>query len=93
MPLGESCIILEEAQYGTFFEPIKGVRDSSTLLVDDYYQIFNLVHEFLSSTLSTTTIAHEDDNWVKGFFILVPIKEQEALTLIHGILMRVPPPS
>ena len=62
MTLGESCIILEEAQYGTFFETIKGVRDSSTLLVDDYYQIFNLVHDFSSSTLPTTTIAHEDDN-------------------------------
>ena len=37
MPLGESCIILEEEEYGTYYEPIKGVNDSPTFLVDEYY--------------------------------------------------------
>ena len=36
---------------------------------------------------------HEDDNWVKGFFLLMPSKEQEAPTLIHGDWLRAPPPS
>ena len=36
MPLGESCIILEEAQDGTTYELVKGVKDSPTFLVDEY---------------------------------------------------------
>ena len=88
---GESCIILEEAQDGTFYEPIKD-KDSSMFLVDEYYRSFNLIHDFSSSALSTTTIAHEDDNLAKGFFLLVPSEEQEATTLIHGDLMRSPSP-
>ena len=36
---------------------------------------------------------HEDDNWVKGFFLLIPSKEQEVPTLIHGDLLWEPPPS
>ena len=75
MSLGESCIILEEAQDGLYYETIKGFKDSSKFLVDEYYQSFNSVHDFSSSTLSTTTTTHEDDNWVKGFFLLVLSKE------------------
>ena len=75
MPLGEICIILEEEKYGTTHEPINGVKDSPTFLVYEYYRSFNSVHEFSSSTLSTTTTTHEDDNWVKGLFLLVPSKE------------------
>ena len=37
MPLGEICLILEEAQDGTTYEPINGVKDSPTFLVDEYY--------------------------------------------------------
>ena len=59
MPLGERCIILEEEQDGTSYELIKGVNDSSTFLVDEYYRSFNLVHDFPSSTLFTTTTTHE----------------------------------
>ena len=91
MSLSESCIILEEEPDGIYYETIKGFKDSSTFLVDEYYQIINLVHDFSSSTLPTTTIAHEDDNWVKGFCLLVPSKEQEAPTLTHGDFMREPP--
>ena len=46
MSLDESCIILEEEPYGIYYEPIKGFKDSSTFLVDEYYQIINLVHDF-----------------------------------------------
>ena len=87
-PLGEGCIILEEEQDGTNYEPIKGVMDSPTFWADDYYQSFKLVHDFSYSTPFTTSTTHENDNWVKGFFILVPIKEQDAPKLIHGDLMR-----
>ena len=38
-------------------------------------------------------ITHEDDNWVKGFFLLMSSTEQEAPTLIHGDFLREPPPS
>ena len=62
MPIGESCIILEEAQDGIYYEPIKGIEDSPTFPVDEYYLSFNLVHEFPSSTLFTTTTTHENDN-------------------------------
>ena len=79
MPLGERCIILEEEQDGINYEPIKGVKDSSTILVDEYYRSFNLIHDFSSSTLSTTTIIHEDDNWLNGSFVLLTSKEQELL--------------
>ena len=59
MPLGERCIILEEEQGGTNYLPIEGVKDSPTFLVDEYYRSFNLVHDFPSSTLFTTTTTHE----------------------------------
>ena len=81
---------LEEAQDGTIYELVKGVKDSPTFLVDEYYQIFNLVHDFSSSTLPTTTIAHEDDNWVKRFLIFVSTKEEEPHTVIQWDLMRGP---
>ena len=84
---------LEEAQDGTTYEPIKGVKDSPTFLVDEYYRSFNLIHDFSSSAFSTTTIAHADDNWVKGLFILVPSKDQEDPTLIHEDFKRKPYPS
>ena len=70
LPLGEGCIVLEEEQDGTFDEPIKGGKDPSTFLVDGYFISFYLVHDILCYALSTTTIPHEDDNWVKGFFSL-----------------------
>ena len=62
IPLGERCIFLEEAQDGTNYEPVKGVMDSPTLMVDEYYQSFKLVHDFTSSTPFTTTRTHENDN-------------------------------
>ena len=51
-------------------------------------EAFKLVHDFSSSMISTTTTTHEDDKQVKGFFLLVPCKEEEAPTLIHSDLMR-----
>ena len=39
------------------------------------------------------TNTHEDDNWVKGFFLLMPSKEQEASTLIDGDFFRAQNPS
>ena len=74
MPLGEICLILEE-QDRTTYEPIKGVKDSPTFLVDEYYRSFIFVHDFPSSTLFSTTTTHKNDNWVKGFFLAVPSKE------------------
>jgi len=93
MPLGEKCIFLGEAQDGTNHESVKGVKDSPTCLVDEYYPSFKLVHEFPSSTPFTTTTTHENDNWARGFFLLVPSREKEAPTLIHGDLLRSPQPS
>ena len=37
MPLGEKCIFLGEAQDGTNYESVKGFKDPSTFLVDEYY--------------------------------------------------------
>ena len=69
IPLSEICIILEEGKYGTYYEPIKGVKDSSKFLVDEYYWSFNLVHDFPSSTLFTTTTTHEKiTRWRDSFF-------------------------
>ena len=93
MPFGERCIFLEEAQDGTNYEPVKGVKDSPTFLVDEFYQSFKLVHDFPSSTPFTTTTTHENDNWVKGFFLLVPSKDKEDTIVIHGDFMRAPPHS
>ena len=61
--------------------------------MDEYFRSFNLVHNFSSSTLPITTMVHEDDNWVKEFFLLVLSEEQEASTLIHGDVMKEPSPS
>ena len=61
-PLGEKCIFLGEAQDGTNHESVKGVKDSSTFLVDEYYPSFKLVHEFPCSTPFTTTTTHENGN-------------------------------
>ena len=91
LPLGGN-LIFEEAQYDTYDGPIKGDKDPSTLLVDEYFIKFNLFHDLSSYALRTTAIEHEDDNWVKGFFLLVLSEEQEALTPIHGDLMREPFP-
>ena len=93
MPLGERCIFLEEAQDGKNYELVKGFMDSPTFLVDEYYQSSKFFHAFPSSTPFTTTTTHENDNWVKGFFLLVPSKEKKAPTLIHGDFLRAPPPS
>ena len=93
MPLGEKCIFLGEAQDGTNYESVKGFKGSPTFLVDEYFPSFKLVHDSPSSTPFTTTTTHENDNWVRGLFLLVPIKEKEAPTLIHGDLLREMPPS
>ena len=74
-PPRESCIVLEEEKDGTFDEPIEGYKDPSAFLVDEYCISFILVHELSSYALSTTTITHEDDNWVEGFFLLVTHEE------------------
>ena len=93
MPLGEKRILFGEEQDGTNYESVKGFKDSTTCLVDEYYPSFELIHDFPSSTPFTTTTTHKNDNWVNGFFLVVPSKEKEALTLIHGYLMRALPPS
>ena len=93
MLLGEKCIFLGEAQDGTKYESLKRLNDSPTCLVDEYYPSFKLVHEFPCSTHFTTTTTHENDNWVRGLFLLVPSKEKEAPTLIHEDFLRAPRPS
>ena len=91
MPLSEKCIFLGEAQDGTNYESVKGVKDSPTFLVDEYFPSFKLVHDSPSSTPFTTTTTHENDNWVRGFFLLVPSKQHLAPTLIHVDFLRAPP--
>ena len=93
MPLSERCIFLEESKDGTNYEPVKGFKDSPTFLVDEYYPSLKLVHEFPSSTPFTTTTTHDNDNLVRVFFLLVPSKEKEDPTIIHGDLLRETPPS
>ena len=51
-----------------------------------------MLHWILHYELSTTTIAHEYDNWVNGFFLLVPCEEKKAPILIQGDLMSAPSP-
>ena len=88
LALGGNCIIQEEAQDDTCDGPIKGDKYPSTFLVDEYCINFNLVHKFSSYALPITTMAHEDDNQVKGFFLLVRSEEKEASTLINGDVTR-----
>ena len=84
---------LEEEQYDTYGEPIKGDKDPSTLLVDEYYINFSLVHNLSSYALPITTMVNEDGKWVKGFSLLVPNEEQKDPTCVHDDLMNAPFPS
>ena len=77
-------------QDDAYHGPINGYKDPTTLSVDGYGINLILVYNFSSYALPFTTMMDEDDNWMKGFFLLVPSSEKEDPRLIHGNLMREP---
>ena len=78
---GRSSLFSEELEEIPCVGPSHGGIDVSTPLVDTFFiELFH--HNLFHTPMATNT--HEDDNWVKGFFLLMPSKEHEAPTLIHG---------
>ena len=82
-------IFTEESKELPCVGPAHDRFDTSTTLLDTFCR--ELFHHNLFHT-PMESYTHEDDNWMKGFFVLIPSKEQEVPTLIHGDLLREPPP-
>ena len=78
MPLGESPRALEEAHDLTTIGPANDGKDAFKILMGKNCKEVRLVHNFSLPTFSATSI--EDENWVKGFFFMVPHEEYETST-------------
>ena len=79
-----SHVFSEELEEIPFVGPAHDGFDASTLLVGTFCRglfYYNSVH---TSSLAGT---HRDENWVKGFFLLMPHEEQEAPTYSIDDLM------
>ena len=73
-PLGNCCTVLEEAHDLTFIKPTNGDSCKSISLMDAYCSI--LIYHYSSHTFDST-ISGGDENWVKGFYLLVPVHEEQ----------------
>ena len=67
--LGKCSIVLEEAHDHTVAYPNNGGSRASIILMDDCCR--DLVHNYSPHT-SISATSCGDENWVKGFFLLMP---------------------
>ena len=83
LPLGGNCIILKKAHDHTFTETTnEGISASIGLM---YEYIRELVHNSSPHTSISATPCG-DENWVKGYFMLVP--QEETFTFqVDGLLV------
>ena len=87
MPLGKCCTILEEAHDHTVNQKINGGICGSIILIDEHFR--DLAHNSSPHTSISATSCGEE-NWVKGFFLLMPQEEHDTFTLLVEILMVKP---
>ena len=74
MPLGESCRALKEAHDLTKIGPANEREYAFKILIGKSCKEVILVHNYsLPTSFSATSIG--DENWVKGFFFMVPHEE------------------
>ena len=69
LPLGKCCTILEEAHDHTVTQKTNGGICGSIILIDEHCR--DLAHNSSPHT-SISATSCGDENWVKGFFMLVP---------------------
>ena len=69
LPIGMCYTILEETHDHTITEPTNGGSCASIILMDECCR--ELVHNSSSHTSISATLCG-DENWVKGFFLLIP---------------------
>ena len=72
--MGNCCTVLEEAHDLTFIKPTNGDYCITIILMDVYCKMF--VYNYSPHTFNSA-ISCGDENWVKGFFLLVPHEDQE----------------
>ena len=75
LPLGKCCTVLEDEHDHTFTDPTNGGIFASIILMDEYCKMMDYNS---SPHIFNSCISGGDENWVKGFFLLVPHKEQET---------------
>ena len=91
LPLGDSCRALEEAHDLATIGPANNGEDAFKSLMGKSCKEVSLVHNSsLPTYFSATSIGVE--NWVKGWFLLVPLKENEAPTFFCDELIKEPTP-
>ena len=91
LPLGESHKDLEEEHDITTIGPKNDREYAFKSLMGKSCKEVRLVHNSsLPTSFSATSIGVE--NWVKGWFLLVPLKENEAPTFFCDELIKAPTP-
>ena len=84
LPLGKCCTILEEEHDHTITEKTNGGSCGSIILMDDHCR--DLAHNSSPHT-SISATSGGDENWVKGFFLLMPQEEHDTFTLLVEVLI------
>ena len=85
-PFGASNTFMEETKKNTIVQPISGGGHAFTNLMDASHMDMGFFCSTLFHTLMEA-IAHGDEYWVKGLFLLVPHEEWEAPTISLDDLM------
>ena len=86
LPLGKCCTILEAYDH-TVTEKTNGGSCGSIILMDENCR--DLAHNSSPHT-SISATSCGDENWVKGFFLLMPQEEHDTFTLPVEVLMVKP---
>ena len=85
-PLGKCCAILEEEHDHTVTEKTNGGSCEYISLMDECFR--DLVHNSSPHT-SISSRSCGDENWVKGFFLLMPQEENDTSTLlVEGLMVN-----
>ena len=87
LPLGKCCTILEEAHDHNVTEKTNGGIFGYIILMDENCR--DLAHNSSPHT-SISPTSCGDENWVKGFFLLMPQEEHDTSTLPVEVLMVKP---
>ena len=77
--LGKCCTILEEAHDHIVTQKTNGGICGSIILIDEHCRY--LAHNSSPHT-SISATSRGDENWVRGFFLLMPQEEDDTSTLL-----------
>ena len=85
-PLEKCCTILEEEHDHTVTEKNYGGSCGYIILMDEHCR--DLSHNSSPHT-SISATSCGDENWVKGFFLLMPQEENDTSTLpVEGLMVK-----